>query len=329
MTLPSFSNDKNNEVIEKEEENKIHDKVLVSLSHVTKDYGSNRGIFDVTFDIKEGECFGLVGENGAGKTTTIRHIMGFIRSNKGTITVDGLNAFKDADKIKHIVGYCPGEISMPALKTGREVLESQMELLSSSDFTIADQLIKRLQLNINAYPKRMSKGMKQKMSLVMALMNNPKLLILDEPTTGLDPLMQNAIMDLLIDTKKEGKTILMSSNIYEELELLCDRVALISQGHIVAIADNNAIKNRSQEDYKIEFLDHDSYIDFKNKCPFNIKRDQEQYSQVTVEVEKTNINSLFELVSKYKVKFISQIPYNLETYFKDMRRKEVKQNETK
>lgn len=323
IKLPDFSIDI------KEEELVVEDKTpLVTLKNVTKDYGAGRGIFDVSFDIKEGECFGIVGENGAGKTTTIRHIMGFIRPNKGEVIVNGLNAFKNAAEIKPIIGYCPGEISMPPLKTGREVIESQMELLSATDFSKADALIKRLQLNINANPKRMSKGMKQKMSLVMALMNNPKLLILDEPTTGLDPLMQNSIMELLIDTKKEGKTIFMSSNIYEELELLCDRVALISQGHIVAIADNNQIKNRDKEDYKIEFINHDDYLNYKESCKYTIKRDQEKYSQFTIEIKKDEIKQFFSTIKDYNMKFVSQVPYNLETYFKEMRKtKEAEKDE--
>lgn len=301
---------------------------LVKLDNVTKNYGFNRGIFNISFDLKEGECLGLIGENGAGKTTTLRHIMGFIRPDSGTITVRGMDAFKEASRIKSFVGYCPGEIALPPLKTGRDVLESQMELLGNKDFTVADSLIKRLQLNINAYPKRMSKGMKQKMSLVIALMHNPKLLLLDEPTTGLDPLMQNSIMELLVDTKKEGKTILMSSNMYEELELLCDRVALLSQGHLVAIADNNAIKNRKEVDYKIEFFNHDDYAKFKENSHYNMIRDQEQYSQVTVEIEKQQINELFQDVSQYGVRFVSQIPYNLETYFKNFRKnQEVSENE--
>ncbi len=292
---------------------------VITLDDVSKDYGHSRGIFSVSFQVKKGESFGLVGENGAGKTTTIRNIMGFIRPDSGTITVKGLDAFKEAPKIKEGIGYVPGEISLPPLKTGKEVLESQMDLLGCKDFSIADSLISRLQLNIKAYPKRMSKGMKQKMALVMALMANPDTLILDEPTTGLDPLMQNEFMDVLLDSKKSGKTILMSSNSYDELASLCDSVALISQGRIVAIADCNAIRNKDFENYKLEFENNSDYLRFKGLDIFPVRRDQPKYNQVTVTVKKKDLSQLFQVLSRYQMKFITEVPYSLETYFDDIR----------
>jgi ABC-2 type transport system ATP-binding protein len=297
--------------------NDTENNVVIAFDDVTKDYGNGRGIFAVTFDVHRGECFGLVGENGAGKTTTLRHIMGFIRPNSGHITVLGKNAFDEAQAIKKNIGYVPGEISLPPLRTGKDVLLSQMALLGRSDFTTADRLISLLQLNITAYPKRMSKGMKQKMALVMALMAEPDILILDEPTTGLDPLMKDQFLNVLLEQKKLGRTILMSSNLYDELELLCDRVALISQGHLKAIADNNAIKTRPYQDYKIEFLTPEDYARFKAETPFRIKRDQQQYHQVTVEIPTTDVGKLFGILKNYAVRFLTQTPYDLETYFRE------------
>ena len=300
---------------------------IVSLEHVTKDYGLNRGIFDVSFDVKEGECFGLVGENGAGKTTTLRHIMGFIKPKKGKITVAGYDAFKQAESIKSFVGYCPGEINFPPLKDGSKLIDAKMQLLKEDYSKAANELIKEFQFNIMSNPKRMSKGMKQKMALVLALMHNPKLLILDEPTTGLDPLMQDEIRNKILDIKSQKKTIIMSSNLYDELDLLCDRVALISQGHIIAIADNNAIKNREEVDYKIEFINRDDYLHFKEENRFEIIRDQEKYSQLTVEIKKADISALFGLLKDIDIKFISQIPYTLETYFNKVLKEKEKKDE--
>jgi ABC-2 type transport system ATP-binding protein len=301
---------------------------IIVLDDVTKDYGNKRGIFAISFDVRKGECFGLVGENGAGKTTTIRHIMGFLTPDHGTIQIHGLDAFRSAPEIKRYIGYVPGEISLPPLSTGKEVLKSQMDLLGRTDFSEADRLIKKLQLNINAYPKRMSKGMKQKMALVMALMNDPEILILDEPTTGLDPLMRDEFISVLLEEKAKGKTILISSNSYDELETLSDRVALISQGHLITIADNNAIRNRSCEDFKIEFLTAEGAEGFKALGRFSVLREQPQYHQVTVEVPKEKLTALFEALTGFPVRFLTQVPYNLETYLTDvLQKKEEKSHE--
>jgi len=301
---------------------------IIVLNDVTKDYGYKRGIFGESFSVKKGEAFGLVGENGAGKTTTLRNIMGFIRPDHGKITVEGKDAFLDAFEIKKVVGYVPGEIALPQLKTGRDVLKSQMELLNIDDFSEADRLIKKLQLNIEAYPKRMSKGMKQKMAVVMALMSSPDILILDEPTTGLDPLMREAFMKVLLEEKGKGRTILISSNSYPELSLLCDKVALISQGHLMTVADNNAIQNRDDQDYKIEFLDHDNFVRFRNEW-FRITKVREDINQLTVEVRKKELTTLFQRLKLYQVKYLTQVPYTLETYLDDFIKKEGEKNETK
>lgn len=301
---------------------------IIVLNDVTKDYGYKRGIFGESFSVKKGEAFGLVGENGAGKTTTLRNIMGFIRPDHGKITVEGKDAFLDAFEIKKVVGYVPGEIALPQLKTGRDVLKSQMELLNIDDFSEADRLIKKLQLNIEAYPKRMSKGMKQKMAVVMALMSSPDILILDEPTTGLDPLMREAFMKVLLEEKGKGRTILISSNSYPELSLLCDKVALISQGHLMTVADNNAIQNRDEQDYKIEFLDHDNFARFRNEW-FRITKVREDINQLTVEVRKKELTTLFQRLKLYQVKYLTQVPYTLETYLDDFIKKEGEKNETK
>ena len=163
---------------------------VIKVEHLTKDYGGGRGIFDLNFFVAKGETFGFVGTNGSGKTTTIRNIMGFIKPKSGKVTVLGMDAWKDACKIKENVAYIPGEIAFPDLTTGIEFFKAQAELLGLKSMERADELIKRLQLDPSANLKRMSKGMKQKTAIVAALMADKDILILDEPTTGLDPLMR-------------------------------------------------------------------------------------------------------------------------------------------
>jgi len=289
----------------------------IELKHLTKDYGEGKGIFDIDLTIKKGEMIGFVGTNGSGKTTTIRNMLGFVKPTSGQAYVNGLESWKNASEIAKNVGYVPGEIAFPDLATGTEFLKCQADFLGLKDMTYANYLIEKLQLDPRANLKRMSKGMKQKTALVAALMNNPDIIILDEPTTGLDPLMRDAFMEIIKDEHKRGKTIFMSSHMFEEMEGTCDRVALINNGHIVDIADMNAIRNRPSKDFKIEFNNSKDYENFK-KLDFNIIRDQQEYNQVTVNVKKENIDDLFKALTKFDVKFISGVKYTLEKHFKEI-----------
>lgn len=290
---------------------------IITIKSLTKDYGDGKGIFNLNFTIKKGEVLGFVGANGAGKTTTIRHIMGFLKADNGTVTINGLDAYNDSEKTKKFIGYVPGEIAFPDLKTGTQFLKSQAEFLNLTDMDYANYLINALQLDPTANLKRMSKGMKQKTAVVAALMNNPDILLLDEPTTGLDPLMRLAFLNIIEEEKKKGKTILISSHLYEELEKVCDRVALIDKGHIVNITDMNDVKNRPITDFKIEFNKKSDFEDFK-KLNYNIIRIQEQYNQVTVSIQKTKIQELLKDLTMFDVKFIAEVKYTLEKHFSNL-----------
>ena len=299
---------------------------VIKVTHLTKDYGNGRGIFDLNFTIYKGETFGFVGTNGSGKTTTIRNIMGFIKPQQGTVQVLGMDAWKDSCEIKKYVAYIPGEIAFPDLTTGISFFKAQAELLKLKNMDYANSLIKRLQLDPSANLKRMSKGMKQKTAIVAALMADKDILILDEPTTGLDPLMRETFLELIKEEKEKGKTILMSSQMFDELEATCDRVALIFDGKIIDIADINALKNSDIRAYKIEFLDKEEYIKFK-RLKFKIIRDQEKYSQVTIQIEDNKINHLFKVLKNYHLKFISEVKFNLEKHFKEILAERLKGGE--
>ncbi len=298
---------------------------VIKIEHLTKDYGEGRGVFDLNFDIKKGEMFGFVGANGAGKTTTIRQIMGFLKPDQGKVAVCGLDSWEDAEKTKKYIGYVPGEIAFPDLPTGTDFIKSQAEFLGVKDLSYANYLIEKLQLDPSANLKRMSKGMKQKTAIVVALLANPDIIILDEPTTGLDPLMRVAFMDIIAKEKDKGKTILISSHLYEELEKDCDRVALIDKGKIVDIADMNALRNRPVSDYKIEFNKKEDYDKFKS-MGYKIIRDQRNFHQVTISINKEDINKLFDDLTQFDVKFLAEVPYTLEKYFKQKLEEYEKEN---
>ena len=223
----------------------------IEINHLTKDYGENKGVFDIDLKIKKGEMMGFVGTNGSGKTTTIRSILGFIKPTCGECRVNGVNSWKHSSEVVKHIGYVPGEIGFPDLPSGTAFLKSQAEFLGLKDFSYANDLIAKLQLDPRANLKRMSKGMKQKTALVAALMNDAPIIILDEPTTGLDPLMRVTFLDIIKREHEKGKTICMSSHLFEELETTCDRVALIDSGKIVDVADMNEIHNRTIKNFKI------------------------------------------------------------------------------
>ena len=300
---------------------------VIEIKDLTKDYGEGRGIFDINLTLYKGEMLGFAGTNGSGKTTTIRNIMGFLQPTSGAAYVKGLQTWKHSSEIVKFIGYVPGEIAFPDLPTGTAFLKSQAEFLGISDMSYAEYIIEKLQLDPRAPLKRMSKGMKQKTAIVAALMANPEIIILDEPTTGLDPLMRDAFLEIIKAEHAKGKTIFMSSHMFEELETTCDRVALIRDGHIADIAILDEIRNRKIKEYKIEFVEESDYCRFK-ETGYDIIRDQPQYCQVTIAITSEQLNRLFHDLKEYQVKFISEVKYNLEKHFKTVlnREKEIKTN---
>ncbi len=290
---------------------------VIETNGLTKDYGNGRGIFDLDLSVLDGEMVGYVGTNGSGKTTTIRHIMGFLKPSSGSVSVEGLSSWEHSSEIVKKIGYVPGEIVFPDLKTGIDFLKCQADFLGLTDMSYANELIERLQLDPRANLKRMSKGMKQKTALVAALMNDSPIIILDEPTTGLDPLMRATFLDIIKEEHRKGKTIFMSSHSFDELEKTCDRVALINDGRIADICDMNGIRNRPVKEFKIEFKTAEDYQRFLTEN-YEIIRLQEQYNQVTVRVDSNKTSKLLGVLKNYDVKFISELPYTLEKHFKNV-----------
>jgi len=210
---------------------------MIRVEHLTKSYGPKKGVFDLSFEVKKGEIFGFIGPNGAGKTTTIRQLLGFIKSDSGLAFVNDLESFHNAATIQEKLGYLPGEIAFFDQMTGDEFLRFLGEMRGLPNDDKMQELKSFLELDANGKIKKMSKGMKQKLGLVAAFMHDPEILILDEPTSGLDPLMQSKFVELILKEKAKGKTILMSSHSFEEIERTCDRALIIKEGQMVALED--------------------------------------------------------------------------------------------
>lgn len=292
----------------------IDDDIIVKFENVTKDYGKGRGIFDINLEVRKGKTLGYCGTNGAGKTTTLRHMMGFLKPDKGTVRVFGLDPYKNSEKIMAKIGYLPGEIAFPLVENGSQFLQIQAELTGQKDMSKAERIINMMQLDPTANIRRMSKGMKQKTAIVAAFMNSPELIILDEPTTGLDPLMREAFVTLIKEEKARGATIIMSNHMFDELEETCDYVAFIRDGHILDVVDMDEIHNRPYREYKIGFYEKD---DFESADTSQVevlaKKDKDLQYIVRVPIEKTD--GMFRELKKHHIRYISEVQYTLEQYF--------------
>ena len=285
---------------------------IIEVKELTKDYKNNRGLFDLSFTLKKGEFCGLIGENGAGKSTLMRLLMGFIKPDKGHIYIEGLEPFNNQEAIKEYLGYVPGEINYPDLQKGNDFLTLQAEMDPSFSKDKANYLINKLQLDISAYPKRMSKGMKQKMAIVNAFAKNKEMYLLDEPTTGLDPLMREAFLELLEKEKEDGKAIFMSSNTFEEIERVCSRVIYISEGKIVTDIDITDLNKENLRVFKVKFSDIENFSHEKNVS--EVFRCKEEKNELFYVIKKDDINRFLKRISIYKITGISEYSFSLKEY---------------
>lgn len=224
---------------------------MMQIEKLTRDYGGGKGVFDISFQVNKGEVFGFLGPNGAGKTTTIRHLMGFLQPQSGKCIIGGLDCWNDSAEIQLRLGCIPGEISFFDDMTGMEFLKFITSYRKIGESNRQRELLERFELDPKGKIKKMSKGMKQKIGIVAAFMHDPDVLILDEPTSGLDPLMQSRFIDLIGEEKERGKTILLSSHMFEEVERTCDRIGIIRDGRLVAVDSVEALRERHVRPYTV------------------------------------------------------------------------------
>lgn len=284
---------------------------VIEINNLTKDFGNNKGIFDLSFSLKQGEIVGFLGSNGAGKTTTIRHLMGFIKADNGSAKILNMDCFKNAYSVQEKIGYLPGEIAFMDNMTGAEFIHFMADMKNITDLQYARELIAYFDIDTKIKIKKMSKGMKQKIGLIIAFMQDTPILILDEPTTGLDPLMQTKFVDLIKKEKAKGKTILMSSHIFEEIENTCERIVMIKDGRLVADENINAMRNKMNKHYEISFSNMEDAIHFQKLYSANSYRK----NNVVYLLSNQNINHLIRELSKFNIEDINARYQNLEEVF--------------
>ncbi|MEK4063462.1 MULTISPECIES: ABC transporter ATP-binding protein [unclassified Paenibacillus] len=226
---------------------------MLKVEGLTKRFSNGRGIEEVSFTVARGEVFGFLGPNGAGKSTTIRHIMGFMKPDRGSVTINGLDVWKGQGTVQRHTGYLPGEINFIDGMTGKGFLDFMASMQGVKNSAKREQLIDRLQFDAATPIRKMSKGMKQKVGIVAAFMHSPDVIILDEPTSGLDPLMQKVFIELVLEEKAAGTTFLMSSHSFQEIERTCDRAAIIKDGKIIAVKNIHELQSMQRKLFEIIF----------------------------------------------------------------------------
>ncbi len=285
----------------------------IGIKDLTKDYGGGKGIFDVTLSIERGEAYGYLGPNGAGKSTTMRHLMGFIRAQRGEARIEGMDCWTEQKKIQPSVGYLPGEICFPDDMTGLSYLKLIAAMRHMDDFSYAEKLLELFEMDPGIRISRMSKGMKQKIGIVAAFMHEPDILLLDEPTSGLDPLMQKRFIELIRQEKEKGRTILLSSHIFDEVEKTCDRVGMIRAGRLIRQITVDEMRRSQLKTYDIGFS---TSADLERAMRYYPDAEcSAQEKMMTVSIADEKINDLIRVLSGCGVKSFREEKHTLEEYF--------------
>lgn len=293
---------------------------VINVERLTKDYGFGRGVFDVSIHVEKGEVFGFLGPNGAGKSTTIRHLMGFSRPDDGKVEIFGKPTFGKYYEILKNVGYIPGEVALPAGLTGKEFLKMMQDLTGIYNNERLGMLLELFELDeasLLGDVKRMSLGVKRKLAVVSAFMSDPEVLILDEPTSGLDPVMQERFIEFIHKEKERGKTILLSSHIFSEIDNTCDRIAIIKDGKIVSEFVANDLKHASKKYYTVDFKAEEDKKKFLESSvgieSLTMINDKE--NEIFISIEDEDLNKTINLLSAVDVTKFSNRKESLEDYF--------------
>lgn len=293
---------------------------VINVERLTKDYGFGRGVFDVSIHVEKGEVFGFLGPNGAGKSTTIRHLMGFSKADDGKVEIFGKPTFEKYYEILKNVGYIPGEVALPAGLTGKEFLKMMQDLTGIYNNERLGMLLKLFELDeasLLGDVKRMSLGVKRKLAVVSAFMSDPEVLILDEPTSGLDPVMQERFIEFIHKEKERGKTILLSSHIFSEIDNTCDRIAIIKDGKIVSEFVANDLKHASKKYYTVDFKAEEDKKKFLESSvgieSLTMINDKE--NEIFISIEDEDLNKTINLLSAVDVTKFSNRKESMEDYF--------------
>jgi len=279
--------------------------------NLTKNFGKFTALDGVNLKVNEGEVFGYIGPNGAGKTTTIRVLLGILKASSGSASVFGLNAWKDAVEIHKRIAYVPGDVSLWPNLTGGEVIDLFVSLRGKHDKARREKLLEAFELDPSKKCRTYSKGNRQKVALVAAFASDADLFILDEPTSGLDPLMEQVFQECVLEQKKAGKGIFLSSHILSEVERLCDRVGIIREGKLVETGTLSELRHLTRVAMTIETEKPvEGLANMKGVYDLG-----ERQGGTYFQVDSSEIGSIVTHISKYGLKKLESAPPTLEDLF--------------
>lgn len=273
---------------------------VIEIKSLVKDYGNKRAVDNINISIKEGDIVGFIGPNGAGKSTTIKTLFNFIYPTSGECKVFGMDCIKDAEKIREKVGYVPSEVNFYKDVKVKDILKYAASFYKNLDKNKVDGLCKKLDVDLNKKMGDLSLGNKKKVAIIQAIIHSPKLIVLDEPTNGLDPLMQQRLFEILLEENKKGATIFLSSHNLMEVQNYCHKAIIIKEGKIIDIKDMTSLKELKKKKISI-VCEEITEILIKDIGGERISKEDEKI----VFFYKKDINELLVFLSKYKIKDIS------------------------
>lgn len=284
---------------------------VIKTTNLTKRFGKFTALDGVNIDLKEGEVYGFIGPNGAGKSTTIRVLLGILKATEGEAKVFGKDAWADAVEIHKRIAYVPGDVNLWPNLTGGEVIDLFVKLRGNNNRSRREELIQMFDLDPTKKCRTYSKGNRQKVALVAAFSSDADLYILDEPTSGLDPLMEQVFQQCVIDAKKAGKTVLLSSHILSEVEKLCDRVGIIRQGKIIETGTLDELRHLTRTNLTI-----------KTKQPLKTLHEikgvydiQNKNQEISFQVDTEELDTIIKHVSQFGIVKLESAPPTLEDLF--------------
>lgn len=286
---------------------------IIEIHHLSKYYGRSRGIEDVTLNVKQGDFFGFIGPNGAGKSTTIRILLNLIFPTSGSARIFGLDVVKDSKKIRSHLGYVPSDANLYDKMKVHEFLTFGADFYGGNNREARiHELAGLLELDLDRRIPELSTGNKKKVNIIQALVHQPDLLILDEPTTGLDPLIQSRLFGLLIEENKRGATVFLSSHILSEVQSLCRRVAIVKEGRIIKSDEIASLRDKQLKKVRILFSDGNMEINLKIK---GIESFHQESPKSVVFMFSGDINELIKHLSGFRIENLSIEEPPLEEIF--------------
>jgi len=293
-------------------------KYSVELNNVTKKFGKFTALKDVNLQVAEGEVFAFIGPNGAGKSTTIRTMLGILQANEGSVKVFGKDAWKDAVDIHKRIAYVPGDVNLWPNLTGGEVIDLFVNLRGSHDKALRDRLIRDFNLDPTKKCRTYSKGNRQKVALIAAFASVVDLYILDEPTSGLDPLMEQVFQECVLEQKKQGKGVFLSSHIMSEVERLCDRVGIIREGEVVQVGTLDELRHLTR--YSM-IVSTERDIEGLEQFP-GVYDIHEEAHGLSFHVDTEKMGTVINHLNQYGIKKLDSAPPTLEELFMQHYQKE-------